>query len=879
MTTLDVLARAPTLIQSLANDNTSVDTTDNWMIGWTGPGSTPTRYAPTEGWTWGSSGSGVFTYTPIAGMYGTFMVRAYVHIMDRCDLRYIIKDAQGNEVWNALIDNYRGGGRTVDRRILVNIPVGGKVEVHWYMKSGYKKKGRFYIYVLSDNREEVLEYYLVSASLDTPRIQNNIALGYDPRTDSGGYIKDGWEHIPYFITDHFVPICMYGTFLFFVNGVQMDGMYMKIKVFDMDGVLVFEEVLRDYFSTNHNFTIAKVVDVPLGGNVMLEWRADISARYNGYWNYTFYVNDRKRPPPIPVQPEEPEIVIEEKTLSVNVAHDGVIVSSASQVFEYETTNSNTVTITNELLQGATHICLWDYFLKVMGRRPQDGEAITFIIPEDVMLVAPYFNRTKGVKPAGVTLLFNQWDSSEVIHQGCGAIDTVGWDAELRNFIKLDIRGKVIGSFPPKIDSLSSPTWVPEYPYITLDSWMAKTSSLVLLDDATGEKLSYEYLRSKGFSNPYPYYNSLITTLLQGIGYYAIDGVKQPAINAHVSLDVVVRSGGYVLGGGGYRTTGEFFNKEDLFKPQGGSGEGSLIDILRNDPRDLNGCDDIWNNGNGGDAIWVNGRGIVVQVENYGYISGGGGGGESLGADSSHYIDIETAYETFTPAVAAGGGAPFGGFDKPYIPLYVNLEELRKFSIETIDVRDNNFRGTSLVVRPIPASSNIKDQTGVSCPIEESQKVVGVFNTPTSQFNYSTFTTYAATRTTDLRKVFNLTNFKYRKRRADQADWISPTIHEIDVLKASWDERGLQASLGREQQNTTAHYRSGSGGSPGVDGQAGTILSGGNAITGSMYNLPVYTLAQRRVGAGVKGLPVRYINGASEAMNFTLVEHPGSIFNR
>ena len=484
---LDTAARALTMIQSLAYPETVINDDTN-VYGWTGPGSNATTYAPTESWTWGSSGSGVMTFQPIAGMFGMFLVRMRFNDMTNIDLRLITKNAAGGEVLNQMIYSWRGGRNGGDWRIVVGIPIGGKVELHWYMKSSSKSLGRFYASVHSDNKTDILEYYLVTANLNTPQLLSNIAFEYDPRTNTGGVIKNGY-HSTTQRTDYFAPICMYGTFLFVMNGVEMDGMYMKVKVYDSTGVKLFEEVLINYFKYHDRFKVLKVLDVPIGGYVQMEWTANRNEAHNGYWNYTYYVDNRNRPPPIPVQPEEPEIVIKEKTLDVNVALNGVIVSSASQVFEYGTTNSNTVTITNDLLQGATHVCLWDYFLKAMGRRPQDGEAITFVVPEDVMLVAPFTHNVSTLM--GSDYLSFLWDAAPRPHNGCGAIDTVGWDENLRNFIKVDIRGKVIGSFAFKHDKSWTADFYADHPNLPLDQWMNRGSAYIFLDDATGDVLSYE----------------------------------------------------------------------------------------------------------------------------------------------------------------------------------------------------------------------------------------------------------------------------------------------------------------------------------------------------------------------------------------------------
>lgn len=332
--------------------------------------------------------------------------------------------------------------------------------------------------------------------------------------------------------------------------------------------------------------------------------------------------------------------VRKKDLTATLKVSGNSKGTAAVEFLYTEDSRNTLEIPSTY--DKNHINLWDFFKDSQGRNPDAGEEIVFVIPESRVFVAPF-----GYVAATRTLDANgnfKYDNSHTVFSK-PAVSLKGWDKALNNKITVDVRGKLIGSF---------------------GNSTARRNLFTPYDISTGKKLTWDtFSTMSGFADPVAawWFIQCLAGVLESplnatsntfIGLVMTGPVKNPAFYTDVDCRLVVRSGGYILGGGGYQNCRGMYSRSDI----------------PDEVSELRGITEDETNVHGGDAIHVGGAATKFRVENYGVISGGGGGGASAGREPSLVMD-------YTGVFAPGGkGAPLGGADVVTFPIYINLEYIK-----------------------------------------------------------------------------------------------------------------------------------------------------------------------------------------------------------
>lgn len=339
---------------------------------------------------------------------------------------------------------------------------------------------------------------------------------------------------------------------------------------------------------------------------------------------------------------------------IEVLTSGAVVIASGEVTvidsSIEPPNYDIVTPIN----GPNHINLWDYFIQTRGREPNQGEDVTFIIPEGRTYVAPL----------GYTSCISSYNSDTssttkydlTLHEGAPAVSLKGWKKSLNNSITVDIRGNAIGSIP-----FTHLTSISPYNYTTKNP------------------ITYADFRNKGYPDPVAAYSAALSAA--GGAYWGgpykgffvanttvqsrmINPIKNPAFYTEVDCNLIVRNGGNVLGGPGIQSSSTTENPTNNY-----------VEAM---------FDDI--NVDGGDAIWIGGSNTVVSLTNYGFVAGGGGGGAGGGSLAQGLIDPSAVY-------ALGGlGAPNYSEISPYnnFPVYIKVEQIKTWTVVPKPVYDVNL---------------------------------------------------------------------------------------------------------------------------------------------------------------------------------------------
>lgn len=453
---------------------------------------------------------------------------------------------------------------------------------------------------------------------------------------------------------------------------------------------------------------------------------------------------------VTVNDNQGEFIYQYKNLVASLVADGSTVGTASQSFSVKVAAAQSE-ISIDPGYKKNHINLWDYFYTTLGRRPKPGEVVNFVIPAERTFVAPFgYTVAKRyhdvVMPNAPSLRSHRHVNVRTL-RGSAAVSLVGWDASLNNDITVDVRGTLLGSFVP---SNTNP-----HPH----------------DKATRKPIAYDQaFKSYGFRDHVAAWSFLTSVasvpngvlgenafLLSSVASM-VDPIKNAAFESPVKCKIIIRSGAYVLGGGGNQTIRPIYLRTDVENGKF-AGLGNAVDGT---------------NIQGGPAIKST-SGATISVDNYGYLSGGGGGGNTyLALSSMSYIQ----------EIASGGsGAPLGG-TRPSVafPLYIDLEYIKNLPLQN-------------------AQSYIKD------PVTQQD-------------------------------IISPTSIAWSEARCEAAiDWsmvgVDANGDNIIDLSVYGDVKRYARLLSPSSGSTLFNGYSGSGGAPGVDGQQAVRSS----TTGTDVNNP------------------------------------------
>ena len=493
--------------------------------------------------------------------------------------------------------------------------------------------------------------------------------------------------------------------------------------------------------------------------------------------------------------------VRKKDLTATLKVGGVAKGAATVEFLYtQAETGSTISIPDTYKKN--HINLWEYFQEVNGRRPNAGEAITFIIPENRIFVAPFGYTSALREIGGATPTYSYVNERPFL--GSAAVSLVGWDPSLNNKVTIDVRGKLIGSFnnPP-------------------------TRSLAFMpyNKATGERLKWDtfknftgfpsvsaawfwmhYLCSATFNSwftGYPTGNTLQAFVM-------LDPIKNPAIQSRIDVKVIIRAGAYVIGGGGVQNARGIYSRTDV---------PSTIETIQGSVHDET-------NTNGGDAI-VAETGANITVENYGYLSGGGGGGATVGVDVLDMVNADNGIKS-----QGGFAAPLGGVPLVEFPMYFDLEYIKTIPLYTM--------------------SGLIPSTALQTLAEDMMMDEASFQAHMNAKKGIDYTHARANASIDTTRIGHDAN----------GDCVIDISKVRDAINNT--NRFLSPTAGAQVSNIAGDLNvvSGSGGAPGVAGQMSTVVTG-----------PAWLQAYPRV-AGAKGVAMKRNSGGT----FTYLEFPGSIIN-
>lgn len=468
--------------------------------------------------------------------------------------------------------------------------------------------------------------------------------------------------------------------------------------------------------------------------------------------------------------------IKKKLLIADLIAGGENKGNASVEFMYTQDENNAIAIPDDYEKN--HINLWDFFISKMGRQPNQDEEITFVIPQTRTFVAP-FGYIASTRKAELEIPGNPEHkgytyANEVTIPGHAAVSLKGWNKALNNKITVDIRGKAIGSFANgSRDSFFTP-----------------------YDKATKQPITWATFKSMGWTDVlaawwYVQYlcgktNFLGTTVSTSLAdnaslvYIAVTNpVKNPAFFSDVPCTLIVRQGGYVIGGGGNQVATGMYSREDI----------------PDTSQTMNGATEDNTNVHAGDAIHLKGSNNLFKIENYGYISGGGGGGSSAGRE--------------TPGVAArvfaqgGLGAPLAGTNVVTFPLYIDLAYVKTLPV-VLKTLSNDYTNIfdvspdSTEPNPLPITSNLIEMSDAR-----------------------------TIRAVDLSKA-GINENEDNILDMDSVNYVIDTTNRL-LSPTS----GTQVTTANNQDSVI----SGSGGAPGINGQSATIVRAGSSWLNSVPNTP------------------------------------------
>lgn len=647
------------------------------------------------------------------------------------------------------------------------------------------------------------EYVRVSATPSTPTVDANGILGWNGVSGwvfmNTGTVTWGGSRSGTITWDtKLAPFRYYGEMLLYSKANTADEYKVEALIYNADGVQVGDTFLWYYRGGYKTEFLRKVVNMPKDGKIVINWSVRAGYTKKSDMQVSMYVDNRNVAPDVPPPPEvPPEVETKFKYLTATLFAEGIVRTSAYQNFSYlgEKISSDIVIPASF---NANHINLWDFFFNSQGRRPNPGEKINFVIPEDRVFVAP-FGYNVATRRADIPIPGNSVHKgysyfNDNVIAGFPAVSLKGWDRSLNNNITVDVKGKVIGSFPVSRDPVLTP-----------------------FDKATGRPIEWNTFKTMGWSDTLAYWWYIqylcIRGAITGISASSIitltNPIKNPAIYTEVDCTIIVRNGGYVLGGGGNQTTSGMYKRSDI--------PNSMVA--------LNGVSEDKTNVHAGDAIHAGGYDNIIRIENYGYVSGGGGGGASMGREAAGLLDNSAVF------AKGGSGAPLAGiWAMNTFPCYIDLAYVRTLPVVP-KTTANNYTGffdlapDFLEPNPLPATNNIVELT--------EARVLS---------------------TVEISKVGFDTN--------------GDNIHDISQVKSSIDTTPRLLSPTSGVQDTSANnYNSvisGSGGSPGVNGQSATIVTAGSSWLSDVPNTP-----------GLKG-SITVDKGSNNA--FVVNNYPGSLFN-
>lgn len=470
--------------------------------------------------------------------------------------------------------------------------------------------------------------------------------------------------------------------------------------------------------------------------------------YSGYldWGLFIAINELIEAPV-----DTGTTLIKSLVATVRKASNSALVGITGQDFSYKGNVANEIVVTPA--NNSLHVNLWDYFQVATGRQPTAGENITFIIPESTTLIGTYSYQSAFAELVDDGDGDINWGTylyrDRTLIAGSAALSLEGWNAALGNTISIDVRGKLIGAFSPAWRHSSTLGNLGLYPYlpsgVPLTLAAIRASGLFPNDEVA--KAAYIFAMDAGRSNFVRMLNPR----------------KQPAIYTAVDCKVIIRNGAYVLGGGGRQFTHIMHSESDVI-------DGSEYKFMA----------EKWDTTNSvpGEAIWVDGT-AYLEVENYGYLSCGGGGGAGYGLAATRTVDNCAA------EADGGSGAPYAGIhvENSY-PYTLTLATLAAMS-----VRDKSSAELST------GSGRIKDENGNAV---DSSKIIDV--------------TYA-----------NVRNLMIAYKSTIGLNSTRDHLPNLITLNQNPD-RFLSPTTGTSSGSAVSNYLGGSGGAPGVDGQLATIIA-------------------------------------------------------
>lgn len=666
----------------------------------------------------------------------------------------------------------------------------------------------------------MVAYATVFADANTPIEDNRRIFGWNGTSgDRTHWTQASWHQTTTgtheFIPGAGGPLKYYGIFLFRAWISTADEWDVYLHIFNGDNSLAQTLLMDSYRGNYRSQEIRYLFQLQKDQYAKIQHRVKAGSVKKADIGYSVYVNNRyvgEDQPPIPTDPTYEQRT---KTLTATLVRDGVDFLYNERKFNYLVVIDNTNRQIIDPAYKGNHINLWDYFFWKNGRRPNAGEDITFVIPEDRVFVAP-MGFTRGLATEnGPQYQNNQFIkkfvySRENTFAGHAAVSLKGWNAALNNKITVEVKGKALGSMA----------------LYQTSGGLGTTSPLFTLFDKANptQPINYMSLYNTGlFSDPMAHLRTLKKIARNGTtienytndtgwgAYITIsDPVKNPAFYTDVPATLRVISGGYVLGGGGDAGF-QMFTKDRIW-----------YNGYNNPYKQENTSDRT--NIHGGDAIWVGGANTVLQIENYGYISGGGGGGACIGSFNEGILNNNWTYAD------GGGGAPFGGVAITWkFPLYVDLVKLSQVPLS-----------------PIPTGWIDWD---FDFEIDENGGI--------AQYNHLVYM-YKA----DVENVVDWGRIGY--------DQYEDVLMDVSLFNASASSGALISPVAGYQSKVDGsngmNLISGGGGGPGQNGQIGTIVNNGGS-GGRLNELGNF--------AGTKGSAVVYKGfGNSVILN----NYPGSVYN-